>query len=433
MSHPRSTLVVPASPPAPRSASSPSQSGTATPWTYSTTANGGGDPAKDDKDLPLPPPVLQPLRKHETTGRAPPPQRRAAQPPPQHGLGWLVVLPGVVVALLSAGFATCLFLYLAVPRGSDAPSFYSGFYVDETTGDGARLRGLTGSTVITNIVWLGCPVLISMIAYCVAGSWLSHQQHPRSERPNLPTPLQYGLLVKMLSAPSLGGSVYQSGSYLLNRKKRVAVPPLFTTAFLLTTGVLTITYLISIADIWLHAASSVVYIIPPAPSPHADAFNDLSDTAAPQTPPRLRAHYPLAPALTYLTLLYLHALTATLLTLWAASLRSPRVHPVADPAIAGEKHSTTWRPHTRTAVRLAHTHLTDALALVAARLSTRGRGLGMAMFVEDMHTARVEIGVWERERLDGDTRAARRRWGDRAGDRVFGVYKKVVPYKGEIY
>jgi hypothetical protein len=98
-----------------------------------------------------------------------------------------------------------------------------------------------------------------MVAYCIAGSWLSYQQHPRSTRPNLLTPLQcvlfflgpsflmsvdrYGLLFKLLSTPG-PGSAYQVGSYIANRKSRVATPSFFTTAFFLVSGVLGLTYLI---------------------------------------------------------------------------------------------------------------------------------------------------------------------------------------------
>ncbi|KAJ6516635.1 hypothetical protein C8R47DRAFT_1313047 [Mycena vitilis] len=432
-------MALPSSPLAAYTVSLPTQtrtsrssSSSSTPWTYTTMVEPTSQIAQT-KDLPLPPSVLQPLRKHETTGKAPPP-RRHKEPPPQ-GLGWLVVIPGLIVALLSAGLATTLFVYLAVRRDGDAPPFLHGFYVDEMSGAGSPLLGLLASTVITNVVWLlGCPVLISMVAYCIAGSWLSYQQHPRSSRPNLLTPLQYGLLFKLFSAPG-PGSVYQVGNYIANRRSRIATPAFFTTAFVLVLGVLGLTYLLSAADIWLHAVSTVVLI--PAPPIGRIAHHDLDESPVPPPhqpgptpPPLLRGHYPLAPVLTYLILLYLHALLAAALTLWTATLRSPRL----TPARAESLHpSTTWpAPPVPTAIRLAALHLTDALAPIAARLSGRreahpvlGR-LGPALFVEDVNTARVEVGVWAR---DGQ----RRRWGDTSGDRVFGVYKKVLPYKGEIY
>ncbi|KAJ7162839.1 hypothetical protein C8R46DRAFT_1352702 [Mycena filopes] len=387
------------------SSSSSSKSGATTPWTYTTTIVASQTP-QTVKDLPLPPPVLQPLRKHETTGRAPPPRRRA-EPAPQ-GLGLLVVLPGVLVALLSGGFATTFFLYLALHRGGDAPPFSHGFYVDEGMNGSSPLLGLVASTVITNVVWLvGFPILATMAAYCIAGSWLSYQQHPRSEEPNLLTPLQYGLLFKLFSAPG-PRSTYQVGAYLANRRARVAAPSFFSTAFILMASVLGLSYLISAADLWLHTVSTVVLM----PS-HSDT-HDITT--------------PLAPALSYILLLYLHAALAALLTLRAALLRSPPLRPAPAEYPAP--------PPVPTALRLAHVQLTDALAPVAARLSSRRMGMGTgaahnteALFVEDVNTARVEVGVWA---PDGDGAERRRRWGDGRGDGVFGVYKKVVAWRGEI-
>ncbi|KAF8146465.1 hypothetical protein K438DRAFT_1990731 [Mycena galopus ATCC 62051] len=64
------------------------------------------------------------------------------------------------------------------------PVLYSGHVVSATFKPG-------NAKSCTNLVWLlGFPILISMTAYCIAGSWLSYQQHPRSERPNLLTTLQ---------------------------------------------------------------------------------------------------------------------------------------------------------------------------------------------------------------------------------------------------
>ncbi|KAJ7155212.1 hypothetical protein C8R46DRAFT_1041388 [Mycena filopes] len=415
------------------SSSSSSKSGVTTPWTYTTTIAASQTP-QTIKDLPLPPPVLQPLRKHETTGRAPPPRRRP-EPEPQH-LGLLVVLPGVLVSLLSTGFATTFFLYLALHRGGDAPPFSHGFYVDEGMDGSSPLLGLVASTVITNVVWLvGFPVLASMAAYCIAGSWLSYQQHPRSEAPNLLTPLQYGLLFKLFSAPG-PRSTYQAGAYLANRRARVAAPSFFSTAFVLMASVLGLSYLISAADLWLHTVATVALMPPPAPPSHTlDALAASHDAP----PPTLPSHYPLAPALTYILLLYLHAALAALLTLRAALLRSPPLRPAPAPASASAQYPPP--PPAPTALRLAHVQLTDALAPVAARLSSRRMGMGMgtghdadgeALFVEDVNTARVEVGVWAR---DGEGEGGRmgRRWGDGRGDGVFGVYKKVVPWRGEIY
>ncbi|KAJ7624453.1 hypothetical protein FB45DRAFT_923437 [Roridomyces roridus] len=405
-----------------------------TPWTHTTVVGHSVTPHSEMvKDLPRPPSVLQPLRKHETTGQsAQPPRRRRRDLPPQR-LRWWIVLPGFGVALLSASMASVLLLYLALRQDGDP--FRHGFYVDEIVGGEAHLYGLVMSTVFTNVVWHLCfPVVLSMAAYCIAWLWLSHQQHPRDEGPNLLTPLQYGLLFKLLSVP---GPVpfLQAGAYLTNRRTRVPAPSFLTTSVVLIGGVLGVTYLISAADIWLHATSAVVIL----PSP---ALSHLSLPA----PPISRGHYPFAPVVMYLTLLYLHSFIGFFLTTWAASLRSPVLRsapPDPDdlpPYAAAIAISTAQYPPppAPTALRLAYLHLTDPLAPIASRLSTRtaplglglgldtGYGHGQALFVEDLNTARVEVGVWARE-------GGRRRWGDTTGDRVFGVYRKVVPFKGEIY
>ncbi|KAJ7092299.1 hypothetical protein B0H15DRAFT_947866 [Mycena belliarum] len=451
MSPPALTLANYPIKPTPRSSASSARSSVGTPWTHTTVVT---------STLPKPLPALQPLRKHETLGRAPP---RRRPPPPPEGVGWLVVLPGLVVALLSAALATCLLLYLALRHSGDAPSLVHGFYIDEPTSSGTPMWGLLLSTIITNVVWhLGLPVLVSMCAYCIGGAWMSSQQHPPSEQPHLPTPLQYALLFKLLSTPG-PASVAQAGTYLAHGRARVPAPAFFTAALVLVASVLGLTYLISLADLWLHAAATVVAL----PSPSAPSSHPAS--LAP--PPVLRGHYPLPPALAYLALLYLHALLALLLALRTLTLRAPALTPASASA-------TYPAPRAPPALRLAHAHLTNALAPIAARLARTQRpaaagGGGDALFVEDANSARLALGVWRR-----DAPPARRRWwegdveagvggdsgvrasggesghsgpgeggaggwdwddhgdgdgqaGGRAG--VFGVYKSVAPWKGEIY
>ncbi|KAJ7203323.1 armadillo-type protein [Mycena pura] len=413
--------------PTPRSSASSSWSGAETPWTFTTMVTAGSvTPRTDDKALPFPPSVLQPLRKHEPLGKAAAPRRRAEAPPA--GLGWLALLPGMLVALLSAGSATTLLLYLTMRRDAAAPPFTHGFYVDELRHDGAPLLGLLAASVITNIIWfIGFPVLISLAAYCVAGAWLSYQQRPRSSRPQLLTPLQYALLFQLFSAPS-PSSTYQAAAYLARPRSRVPAPAFFPSAVFLAASILCLSSLISIADTWLHAAAAVVVVLP-AP---ALASNEALDAA--RLTPFLRGHYPLAPALAYLVLVYLHALLAALLTLSVACLRSPRLgarsaptppsadDPAHDPERGSTSSSATTAypvaPPPPTALALAHAQLTDCLTPVAARLSTRGHARlsahGAALFVEDANTARVEVGVWTR-----DGHSTRHRWGDVGGDRVY--------------
>ncbi|KAK7040442.1 hypothetical protein R3P38DRAFT_419679 [Favolaschia claudopus] len=460
---------------------SPPPTGVATPWTHATTVDVVElpTPPTATKALPLPPPVLQPLRKDDL-GKgfavSAASRRRRADPPVQR-IGWLVVIPGLIVSLLSAGLATSLLLYLAMRHDGDGDGGGGGFYVDEVAMSGGReegasapLVGLLASTIITNLVWLiGFPVLVSMSAYWIAASWLSHQQRSRSDQqPNLLTPLQYGLLFKLFSSPG-PTSTYQVGSYIANGRMRVKTPAFFSTAFVLISGILGVTYLISAADIWLHAAAAVVVIDAHSSLPRSHVSSVLasstssSDTPIIPTPPlRLRGHYPLAPTITYLALLYLHAflaLTLTLLLLLAprtrsSILESPPILPSSDlhpTHTRSTSTSTTIWPSPaprQTVLQLAHRELTDGLAPIAARLSSRrSMAGGGVLFVEDVNTARVEVGVWEASgRYENEGKAEggggggggglgrkRSRWGDASADRVFGVYKKVVPYRGEIY
>ncbi|KAJ7721500.1 hypothetical protein B0H16DRAFT_1738236 [Mycena metata] len=90
------------------------------------------------------------------------------------------------------------------------------------------------------------------------------------------------------------------------------------------------------------------------------------------------------------------------------ALLAPSPHP-AD-AESEAPSTTAWpAPPIPTTLRLTHLHLTNALAPIAARRSGRREiypsraRLGPSLFVKDINTARVEVGVW------------RRRWGGDGG------------------
>ncbi|KAJ7234498.1 hypothetical protein B0H12DRAFT_1076321 [Mycena haematopus] len=361
--------------PTPRSSSSSlSPSGIVTPWTYTTVVE---QTPRTNADLPLPPPVLQPLRKHDLTTTGKPPPRRRREPPLQ-GLGWLVVIPGLVVALLSAGLATTLVLYLALRRDADAPSFVHGFYVDEMTKAGSPLLGLLISTVITNVVWLLGSPSSSAWQRIVSRDRGCHISNARARTAQSVDSIAIRLLFKLFSAPS-PSAVYQLGSYIANRSLASPHPhssPRLRPRF----GVLGTASLISVADIWLHAVSAVVALPHRALPPIFQSPQARRPTPAPRAlPPRARPHVHPPPV---------HA-------------RPPRP-----------------RPHPWTAT------------LRSPPLTTRP---------EDVNTARVEVGVWDGDgdgARDGRGGGGRKRWGgekEGVGEGVFGVYKKVVPYKGEIY
>ncbi|CAK5278709.1 unnamed protein product [Mycena citricolor] len=372
--------------------------------------------------------ALSPLRKHdlydwaergdEIASSEPSTMRRMStkrrrREPPLVSLGWRIVLPGALYTLLSASSATGTLLYLML-RGTHGEE--NVFYLKED-GSRASLRLLLWTTIMSNVVsFVGCPLLIGLAAYWLAAASVKFQQQPDTNAPDeshLMTPLQYGLLLKLFASPS-PRSVLEVAGYLQHRRTRVGAPGFFAQGALLVGGILSIGHLLSLTDIWLHVTSYTVSV--------------------PLTQ-QLYACYPFIPTLAYIVLLYLHSGLALGLTFVVAMLRSPPVSSGSDDEALAE---TVVYPGPRlpTLVELTHLHLTDPLASVAARLSgrrTQPSTSGRALFVEDVNTARVMFGFWEQETgrlIDGKRKS---RWGDASHDRVFGVYKEIVPWKGEIY
>ncbi|KAF7290183.1 hypothetical protein MIND_01331700 [Mycena indigotica] len=405
------------------------------------------DDSHDVKSLPLPPPVLQPLRKQDflvSLGVNPPKRRSRREEEPQRAwLGFSVLIPGVMNALLSVGMTTTFALYILGLGGTETLR----------DSDSLRLWGLFGSTAITNITWLvSFPILLSLCAYSVAASWLSEQHGRHSLRPALLTPLQFAILFRVFSSPG-PASVSQATIYLARSRKRVQAPRFFGSGVVLAGLVLVSSYLISLANMWLQATARVV-LLPGR---------------------RLHAYYPLAPTLTFITLLSLHSFLALGLTVHVACLRTRRI------VFADRKHELSEAVESRpcvntapsanpppglptaardgpTALTLAHAQLTSPFAPIAALLgsparlagsgSSRAEGLIRALWIEDANTARVEVGIWRRNRhvhdlprksgsVSSKRSDGKRRWGDVEADAdadgVFGVYKKVVPWRGEIY
>ncbi|KAJ6525481.1 hypothetical protein DFH09DRAFT_1371907 [Mycena vulgaris] len=300
---------------------------------------------ENDKALPDAPILLTPLRKHAPSPFFP--GRRLAfttQPPapPTHGrLHWALPLPALLVALLISALATILLLYLVVlypVRGADA----SAILVAEPT---HALLGLTISTLATHTASLGAPLLISITGYCVAGTWLKEQTFPRQTRAACPTPIQYAHMAQLLST-ARPASVARAAHYLRTRCTRV--PRAFRVALGLTGLVLALSYSLILADVWLHAASSIV-----------DGLG----------------RYPLAPTAVYLMLLYAYALTAGGIYLWAARLRVRLVRG-------------------RSAAQFAQRRLVDPSVLVGALYPTAlPDSDGEDPPEEDESTPRLELGT----------------------------------------
>ncbi|TFK66285.1 hypothetical protein BDN72DRAFT_844562 [Pluteus cervinus] len=209
-------------------------------------------------------------------------------------IGCILLLPALLFIFLSAGLGAFLLLWLIVIHDTPGPVLKSAweqgaFIVNEGTKvseDGtetANPLGLTISTVTTNIVSISAPFLVGLAGYCVAGMWLRGQEKDVDDDSDLPTPLQYGLLVKLSSAPGLN-SIYAGIRYLYLKKPRsVAAPRFISMAFALGVIIYLVTHLISIADISIHYTTSAVvqnttkaFIPDTDKSLYGVAYNDTS-------------------------------------------------------------------------------------------------------------------------------------------------------------
>ncbi|TFK66896.1 hypothetical protein BDN72DRAFT_843671 [Pluteus cervinus] len=180
-------------------------------------------------------------------------------------IGCRLLAPTLILLTLSGGLATFLILWLTAIHGIDGQTLRTilkgrAFIANEGTKEmygftTARLLGLTLSSATTNVVSLTAPFLVGLAGYCIGGMWLNGQENGSIRL----TPIQYGLLVKLLSVAGLA-SFFDGTRYLFMKSKNqgVAAPRLLTTAFTLASIIYSITHLISLADLWLHATSSAI-------------------------------------------------------------------------------------------------------------------------------------------------------------------------------
>ncbi|KAG8684709.1 hypothetical protein FRC09_015218, partial [Ceratobasidium sp. 395] len=174
------------------------------------------------------------------------------------------LIPTLIVFTLTAGLGLAvlvwLFTKLKIPVSE---AFRTGYLlVDEGVKrregaiESATLRALTATSFISTTIAATSPILMALVGYRIACAWVAEEENPSSDDRNEigPTPLQYGLLLQVLSASS-ATSLYDSLVYL-TRKSRARAPPYFVTAVLLGVTVYLITHLVGLADLWLHATTS---------------------------------------------------------------------------------------------------------------------------------------------------------------------------------
>ncbi|KDQ52485.1 hypothetical protein JAAARDRAFT_198133 [Jaapia argillacea MUCL 33604] len=163
---------------------------------------------------------------------------RAPQPSDRRRITSLVLVPTTFVVILTAGLATLFLLWLATHRISGGKTLIQegAFIVNEGTKAGkpndAQFWGLTISAITSHFISIATPLAMTLLSYRIAASWIASQRTLARETRTLPpTPLQYGLLNRLLGSGSIF-ALWDSATYLLRRDPiRPVVPNILRTSF----------------------------------------------------------------------------------------------------------------------------------------------------------------------------------------------------------
>ncbi|KAK0471932.1 hypothetical protein IW261DRAFT_827306 [Armillaria novae-zelandiae] len=182
----------------------------------------------------------------------------------------VVIVPGILIFIACAGLASSLLVWLQSRRVQshifrEDPYFLNAIVAIEGTraphrlDDGSlesdtTMYGLAMSAVSAQLVALTVPFLLGLLGYRLASMWILAQE---KERPrSMPTPIQYGLLVKLCGAANIF-SAYETVRYLKRgRERRSPVPSGLIFAFTILVLAIVLNHLLSAADLWLHTTAS---------------------------------------------------------------------------------------------------------------------------------------------------------------------------------
>lgn len=182
-----------------------------------------------------------------------------------------LLFPTLVVIVPTAGLASALLgwvLWYRVNETDASLTDTGAFLLDEGTKikeglESARLTGLTISALAAAVTTFTAPFLVGLFAYQMAGSWLaasggSFGTSRARKEDGLPTPLQFGILMNLLSTSGIN-SLFVSIKYALrNKKNKFSVPPIFQQSIFVCLIVYVLTHVCSGVDIWLHTTTATV-------------------------------------------------------------------------------------------------------------------------------------------------------------------------------
>ncbi|KAG8687825.1 hypothetical protein FRC08_011748, partial [Ceratobasidium sp. 394] len=215
---------------------------------------------------------LQPEPDHRPTSPPHDPHPLQTPPsPPSRRLGLTALASTVFVVFMSAGMATFFLLFVTLSqvesvRDKSAFILRERLEWDDDKVQSSTLSALSVSTAISHFLSITTPLVFSLLAYRTAHLWLRAQSSPSADEEGtasrLPTPLHYGLLVRILNSSTILG-LGSPAAYFIPRPGRagrantIPTPRLLREAFAAAFLVYLLSHAVGLADIWLHAVSTV--------------------------------------------------------------------------------------------------------------------------------------------------------------------------------
>ncbi|KAG9007793.1 hypothetical protein FRB93_007184 [Tulasnella sp. JGI-2019a] len=183
----------------------------------------------------------------------------------------LLVVPALTLLVIIGLVAAMMFWLLLHRRTPDATTptsvTHGALIVDEASkwcdivNVGAcdsdlapSLLGLTLSGLLSKAVSFSVPFVLALAILSAVATWLKTSAISQPVPNDLPTPLQYGLMISMASGNAF--AAFRSWKYLvLRRKEHTRVPSFVKTTFASLVALLLLNLIISVADTWLHAST----------------------------------------------------------------------------------------------------------------------------------------------------------------------------------
>ncbi|KAG9007794.1 hypothetical protein FRB93_007185 [Tulasnella sp. JGI-2019a] len=188
----------------------------------------------------------------------------------RHALGLLVV-PALALLAITGLVVTMMLWLLLHRRTPDATTptsvTHGALIVDEASkwcdivdADACNsdlapsLLGLTLSGLLSKAVSFSVPFVLALAILSAAATWLRASATTQPIPNDLPTPLQYGLMISM--AAGNASAALRGWKYLvLRREDCTKVPSFVKTTFASLVALLSLNLIISVADTWLHAST----------------------------------------------------------------------------------------------------------------------------------------------------------------------------------